>query len=60
VTSTDPEAVATQAEVAGVPCRVLGRTGGDVLSLEGQLSLAVGTMAERSATALETALDAAG
>ena len=60
VTSTDPEAVAAQAEVAGVPCRVLGRTGGDVLSLDGQLSVTVSALAERSANALENALDAAG
>ena len=60
VTSTDPEAVAAQAEIAGVPCRVLGHTGGDSLILIGQLDLAVSTLAQRSATALESALDAAG
>ncbi len=60
VTSTDPEAVAAQAEIAGVPCRVLGHTGGDSLVLVGQLDLAVSTLAQRSATALESALDAAG
>ena len=60
VTSTDPEAVAAQAEIAGVPCRVLGHTGGGSLVLVGQLDLAVSTLAQRSATALESALDAAG
>ena len=59
VTSTDPEAVAAQAQVAGVPCRVLGHTGGDALSLVGQLDLEVSVLTKRSATALEAALDAA-
>jgi len=60
VTSTDPEAVADRARAAGVPCRVLGRTGGTTLALVGQLEMAVSVLAERSSTALEAALDAAG
>jgi phosphoribosylformylglycinamidine synthase len=60
VTTSDPEAVAAQAEVAGVPCTVLGIAGGDNLVIDGHLDLAVSVLTERSKGALEANLAAAG
>ena len=44
VATADPDAVLTHANKAGIVIRVIGRTGGDSLTLQGQNAISVADM----------------